>query len=1299
MVKIDASEYETNWLTDSPEKEGQPNGDEEAAGSDSTPTEENQTEQAAKALASALEDVTKEWIPYRGNRGGVGWQNTEDEDDIRYVDEAPGEVADGFEFIGGEVNSRSPPPDTVSFGEESGTAGPHTEEGSLTNRIAEIQNGSGAGWEKVQSASDTLEESIGARTVSLAKVSDEAALDTAQIVATLHDHNPEIIEPSFMFVRPPKERPKAAGAYDWESNRVEVHPEDGYNNSKRKEYYSNYNKSSGHPYGTLIHELGHLAHQQQMELAEDVSGDAWESTIDEGIDDVEATLPDDKKIHDLRNEVSSYAGTNPLEFVAEVWTGALTGHEYPDWVWDVYTEFSGPEPPDVTFSYEIDGRYARKNENELPHDLSAEADVVWQSFEEWRNEDTPTDALERALDSTFEKDQWIPYEGPEGGEGWQNASDPEDVRYDLDEPPGEVAEGYEDIAEDWGSGPEDDLPEGRTMTEGELDIRGTGLNAVKDAFRHASDNGSNADLKRAMEMQDFRPSDISDNYWVGTHDRQTVVAEVYEYDGELVYEGMEDFTRWMDSKFGSWDSDEEITDYLDQTYEESHEEEFWRGDDAYHATGPKTAAQIILDGEIERRAETRGMGNSGVGSAVFTSMRSGDWMDVYGAVQFEIDVQAMKEDGYQPTVEPEPPVADAKNEEMFARKMGVFNHRAHIPHDMSQDTAVIYGEIPTKYLSLNADEETLNDVEGHINHLEEEGEIDGEQAEEARQWVENQRGTSKSYEGESPDTGRIYVRSEELDVGEKKTDERGATYYRVHKQWIPYEGPEGGEGWQNTQDPDDIRYGLDEPPGEVAEGYEEQAEGWGNSDGGEEDGGSELGNFLDELGHTEAKETIEQDIHSVAADTDTDPEEVAGRLHDRLEQRQDRIGNLDQANTEQISGLANSMLENIGEEIVEERNRDELTEAVEGYDKLTSTKVTNHYIDSAVEQVQESTDWGRDELRQDLLSHLEEEGVDPEIALDEDEGLEQWAEAKIQEAEEGADAPSDVPDGWGKPEEVTFGEWTEFEQGDAQFLEHGDRVTGTRNGEEFEGTVRHTPEDGLVGIELDEGHVQTVETWDIDQYRSQDRDLDETRDELRDHFSNISQHNQSLQEYTGQAHREINGHMRDTAKEVDADSKGKLEHAIMATADADTARVISDVQAATKQSLPREMNVARGIDVDAGSFMDRAEEAMERGGSLMDEGFQSATIDRDVAEGFGNVTLDIQTDHGVYARAASEFAGEDEVLLPAGTQYEVKEVDRENNTVSVEARGGFRFNADVGHVRELIHEDGMSYEEAMEYVR
>lgn len=40
------------------------------------------------------------------------------------------------------------------------------------------------------------------------------------------------------------------------------------------------------------------------------------------------------------------------------------------------------------------------------------------------------------------------------------------------------------------------------------------------------------------------------------------------------------------------------------------------------------------------------------------------------------------------------------------------------------------------------------------------------------------------------------------------------------KSWIPYEGPRGGEGWQNTEDPEEVVY-QEDPPGEVADGYEE----------------------------------------------------------------------------------------------------------------------------------------------------------------------------------------------------------------------------------------------------------------------------------------------------------------------------------------------------------------------------------------------------------------------------------------------------------------------------------------------
>lgn len=43
-------------------------------------------------------DLSKEWVPYQGPFGGEGWQRTSD-GEIRYVEDAPGEVAEGFEDV------------------------------------------------------------------------------------------------------------------------------------------------------------------------------------------------------------------------------------------------------------------------------------------------------------------------------------------------------------------------------------------------------------------------------------------------------------------------------------------------------------------------------------------------------------------------------------------------------------------------------------------------------------------------------------------------------------------------------------------------------------------------------------------------------------------------------------------------------------------------------------------------------------------------------------------------------------------------------------------------------------------------------------------------------------------------------------------------------------------------------------------------------------------------------------------------------------------------------------------------
>ena len=99
------------------------------------------------------------------------------------------------------------------------------------------------------------------------------------------------------------------------------------------------------------------------------------------------------------------------------------------------------------------------------------------------------------------------------------------------------------------------------------------------------------------------------------------------------------------------------------------------------------------------------------------------------------------------------------------------------------------------------------------------------------------RGALETHPGLQPDMAdEIYENGQRLlEIEESLTDKSLAYSYPItpiktlRKEWIPYRGPQEGEGWQNVNDPDDIRYGLDDPPGEVAEGYEEQAEDWGPS--------------------------------------------------------------------------------------------------------------------------------------------------------------------------------------------------------------------------------------------------------------------------------------------------------------------------------------------------------------------------------------------------------------------------------------------------------------------------------------
>ncbi len=288
-----------------------------------------------------------------------------------------------------------------------------------------------------------------------------------------------------------------------------------------------------------------------------------------------------------------------------------------------------------------------------------------------------------------------------------------------------------------------------------------------------------------------------------------------------------------------------------------------------------------------------------------------------------------------------------------------------------------------------------------------------------------------------------------------------------------------------------------------------------------------------------------------------------------------------------------------------------------------------------------------------------------------------------------------------------FSDWEEFEYGDEQFLDVGDKVQFKRNREQKSGEITQQGDNNLFGVETTDGESITIESWDIEEYQRQEDELDDVRETLREHFANsgVGKHSSNLEQWTDDNnYRDIQDHIRTAAEKAkqspgyEIDPQMETATAILATTDKDTADTLQSVQSYAKTDLPEKMTVYRGIDVDADEFLDTAEQKMENGQPLQEPGFQSTSIDSEVAEGFGNVTLEIETEQGVYLREASEFAGEDEILLPAGSEFDVVDVDRDDNTVRVSASGGYDFTMDADFIRQKIQQDGLDYAEAVEEV-
>lgn len=302
------------------------------------------------------------------------------------------------------------------------------------------------------------------------------------------------------------------------------------------------------------------------------------------------------------------------------------------------------------------------------------------------------------------------------------------------------------------------------------------------------------------------------------------------------------------------------------------------------------------------------------------------------------------------------------------------------------------------------------------------------------------------------------------------------------------------------------------------------------------------------------------------------------------------------------------------------------------------------------------------------------------------------------DAGEGADAPSFDPD-----------DWDDYESGNEQFMDVGDYVVFEENGDVLGGTIkRWGPQRNLLTIEGSDGEDHTIEVYDLVAHQPSTDDLSATRDVLREAAKNagIDHNSTALSDYTDDTqYRRFQDALR-SAEEIAKESpvyedapRMETASAALLSVDERTANTIKNIQGHARADLPKEITVYRGIEVDDDSFIDRAESAMENGNPISDTGFQSATINKKVADSFGNVTLEITTDHGAYVRAASEHAGEDEVLLPAGQEFAVESVDTNAGVVKVTAVGqGLPMDMDLSYLRSLIEEEGLSYGEAVSNV-
>lgn len=228
---------------------------------------------------------------------------------------------------------------------------------------------------------------------------------------------------------------------------------------------------------------------------------------------------------------------------------------------------------------------------------------------------------------------------------------------------------------------------------------------------------------------------------------------------------------------------------------------------------------------------------------------------------------------------------------------------------------------------------------------------------------------------------------------EQGTDSKQDFSYDISKQvtgdsgeWIPYEGPEGGEGWQRAGD-GEVRY-QDHPPGDTPDNVDDDF--WGKPEADMTD----LSNFLADNGFDRATtESIWEEIKNASNNTGRKRDEIASYVLGRLQHRVQRFDNdFSEATDEQMTRLAGKILEEYQEEILDWEEMDELGRLIAENDNLGDREA--NWISSAVDRVQEITEYSEEALRQDLLETAQNGDMPLQYELDR-VGIKEWADGII----------------------------------------------------------------------------------------------------------------------------------------------------------------------------------------------------------------------------------------------------------------------------------------------------------------